>query len=85
MIYESKIYKRINRAKLAMSDRLSPDMLLSKRLELFSRGGSVRRSFNKRLGDIQNKDTHKPNHVEKTLEKVYKRIQDVSDGKLRQK
>ena len=80
MIYESK---RFNRAKLSMSERLSPDKIASDSRSTYSRGGEMERSVKKRMGDILNKDTQGISPVQKTLEKVYKRMDDLSSGRLR--
>ena len=82
MIYESRITRR-NRYKLSASQLLSPDKIVSDRLDRLSRGSSMRRSFNKNIGNIVNKDTQHIDHTQKTLEKIYQRMDDLSSGKMR--
>lgn len=80
MTYTSKQAKR---TKLSMIERLSPDKIASDRNAIFSKGGAVQRSFTKNIGDITNKETEPKNHIQDTIQKVYKRIQNLQAGKLR--
>jgi hypothetical protein len=80
MTYTSKQAKR---TKLSMSERLSPDKIASDRSAIFSKGGAVQRAYTKNIGDILNKNVEPKNKIQDTLEKVYKRIQDLQAGKLR--
>ena len=83
MIYESKIHKRFNRAKLSMSERLSPDKIISDTRMVYSKGGDLERALKKNMGDITNKNPDNINPIQKTLEKVYKRMEDLNSGRLR--
>lgn len=89
MIYESRMTKKNflkikerNQYHLSASQKLSPDKIASDRLNRLSIGGHIEKTIAKNTGDIINKrDRISP--VEKTLDKVYKKMEDLTSGKMR--